>query len=600
MGLSLAHTLAAGQFVRLIAPALAVWVFVAAARRSQHLGTAPVWVDALVALIAIPAFHVGRAHWQYAHRRRKAARLGATLPPRWDGKLPANFDVLQLVDKAYREGFLSDYFYEKFDELGPTYNFYVLWDNDYCTQDAAVIKSILATDFSNWIKGERFDTYMHSVLGTGVFNADGELWKFHRSMTRPFFARERISDFETFSRHAEEAVHKMKERLREGYAVDFADLIGRFTMDAATEFLFGACLHSMRGALPYPHDAPEHLRVGQARLPADAFAEAFRAALHAVSHRARRVWLWPWFELFGSRTDAPMREIDRWLAPIIQKALEVGQEAEKQGSVGQDKQVEEGETLLDHLAKYTTDPTILHDEILNIFLAGRDTTAGTLTFVIYFLSQHPDVLRRLRQEILDTVGPENRPSYDDIKKMKYLRAVLNETMRLYPSVPWNMRFAVEDTILPNSDPTGKPWFIPAGASVSYSVHCMHRRKDYWGPDADEFDPDRFLDERLHKYLTPNPFIFLPFNAGPRICLGQQFAYNEMSFFLVKLLQTFDDIAFVREAFDPAVLPPAEWAAFPGRKGKEKVWPRAHLTVYSEGGMWVKMREAPAAQVDAEA
>ncbi|GJE84227.1 cytochrome P450 [Phanerochaete sordida] len=600
MGLSLTHTLLAGQLVQLVAPAFAVWASVAVARRLQFLGTAPVGVDALIALIAIPAFHIGRARWQYACFRHKAARLGATLPPLWGGKLLANFDVIRLLDKAYREGFLSDHLYEKFDELGPTYNLYVLWDSDYCTTDAAVIKSVLATDFNNWVKGERFDTYVRSVLGTGVFNSDGRLWKFHRSMTRPFFARERISDFETFSRHAEEAVGKMKERLREGYAVDFADLISRFTMDAASEFLFGACLHSVRGALPYPHDAPAHLRAGQARLPADAFADAYRAALRAISHRARLVWLWPWFELFQSRTDEPMREIDRWLAPIIQKALGVAQEAEKQGTVGVEKQVEEDETLLDHLAKCTTDPNILHDEILNILLAGRDTTAGTLTFVIYFLSQHPDVLRRLRQEIIDTVGPTNRPSYDDIKQMKYLRAVLNETMRLYPSVPWNIRYAVEDAILPNSDPSGKPWFIPAGASVSYSVHCMHRRKDYWGPDADEFDPDRFLDARLHKYLMPNPFIFLPFNAGPRICLGQQFAYNEMSFFVVKLLQAFDDIAFVREAFDPAALPPAAWAAFPGRKGKEKVWPRAHVTVYSEGGMWVKMREAPAGQIDAEA
>nr|AAL67905.1 cytochrome P450 monooxygenase pc-1 [Phanerodontia chrysosporium] len=531
MGLTQAQRLVLGQLARLVAPALAVCVLLAAARRTQ-LVRAPVWADALIALIAIPLFHVGRAHWRV--------------------------DVLQLVDEAYRRGFLSDYFYEKFGELGHTYNFYVLWDMDYCTEDAAVIKAVLATDFNNWVKGERFDSYMHSVLGTGVFNADGELWKFHRSMTRPFFARERITDFETFNRHAEEAILKMKERLREGFAVDFADLISRFTLDAATEFLFGACTTSPR-----------------------------RSARRRTQSRIAR----------ASRTDTPMRTVDRYLTPIIERALAMSRAA-KQAPQGEKEEVADGETLLDHLARYTTDPTILHDEILNIMIAGRDTTGGTLTFVIYFLTQHPDVLQRLRQEILDVVGPSNLPTYDDIKQMKYLRAVLNETQRLYPPVPWNMRYAVEDSIVPNSEPEGKPWFIPAGASVSYSVHCMHRRKDYWGPDAEEFDPDRFLDERLHKYLTPNPFIFLPFNAGPRICLGQQFAYNEMSFFLVKLLQTFEDISFERDAFEPNALPPAEWAKFPGRKGKEKFWPRAHLTLYSEvrmtaGGMWVKMREAQA-------
>lgn len=100
------------------------------------------------------------------------------------------------------------------------------------------------------------------------------------------------------------------------------------------------------------------------------------------------------------------------------------------------------------------------------------------------------------------------------------------------------------------------------------------------PVADEFDPDRFLDSRLQKYLTPNPFIFLPFNAGPRICLGQQFAYNEMSFFLVRLLQNFEDIQLDLDSHPPESRVPKEWAGAPGRKGVEKFWPKAHLTLYS--------------------
>jgi hypothetical protein len=130
---------------------------------------------------------------------------------------------------------------------------------------------------------------------------------------------------------------------------------------------------------------------------------------------------------------------------------------------------------------------------------------------------------------------------------------------------------------------------------------MHRRKDYWGPDgtfptsllslqilipiifllAEEFDPDRFIDERVNKYLTPNPFIFLPFNAGPRICLGQQFAYNEMSFVLIKLMQNFSSIEFDAESFEPSARPRAEWKGAEGRKGIEKFWPRSHLTLYSK-------------------
>ena len=137
-------------------------------------------------------------------------------------------------------------------------------------------------------------------------------------------------------------------------------------------------------------------------------------------------------------------------------------------------------------------------------------------------------------------------------------------------------------------------------SVSYSVHCMHKRKDYWGPDgmfkfkfqircvpslisvssAEVFDPDRFLDSRLHTYLTPNPFIFLPFNAGPRICLGQQFAYNEASFMLVRLLQAFDRIELAPDAQPKESFPPEEWKeAKEDRQSWEKVWPKSHLTAF---------------------
>jgi hypothetical protein len=110
------------------------------------------------------------------------------------------------------------------------------------------------------------------------------------------------------------------------------------------------------------------------------------------------------------------------------------------------------------------------------------------------------------------------------------------------------------------------------------------------PTAEEFDPDRFLDERVKKYLVPNPFIFLPFNAGPRICLGQQFAYHETSVIIARLLQTFKGILLDVDS-NPEAKPPAAWASGQGRKAVEKVWVKSDITVYPNGGAWVKMQEA---------
>ena len=99
--------------------------------------------------------------------------------------------------------------------------------------------------------------------------------------------------------------------------------------------------------------------------------------------------------------------------------------------------------------------------------------------------------------------------------------------------------------------------------------------------AGEYDPDRFLDERS-QYLTKNNFIFLPFNAGPRICLGQQFAYNEASFMLVRFLQAFGGIELAPDAQPEGSLPPPTWALAEGdRKSKERVCVKSHLTIYAK-------------------
>ena len=110
------------------------------------------------------------------------------------------------------------------------------------------------------------------------------------------------------------------------------------------------------------------------------------------------------------------------------------------------------------------------------------------------------------------------------------------------------------------------------------------------PLANEFDPDRFLDDRVRKYLVPNPFIFLPFNAGPRICLGQQFAYNEASTVIARIAQTFEKISLDMDS-NPEAKPPTDWASGIGRKATEKVWVRSHITIFANGGVWVKMDEA---------
>ncbi|KAH9918439.1 cytochrome P450 [Fomitopsis serialis] len=551
----------------------------------NYLPTSLVWA---LTLAAAPFFIAARIHQRYRSIHHALSRSGATLPPRWDGKLPGHFDVMQEMVDSLNQGYPGDFAWPRFMRHGSVVQTNILWDMMYITCDPDVMKTVLATDFDSYVKGSSSLWYVIVITSTHA------LFRFHRSMTRPFFSKDRISHFDIFDRHAELAISKMNQRFDAGTAVDFQDLVSRFTLDAASEFLFGSCVRSLQSPLPTlasvaigpPNHASARATIAQR------FATAFQEAEHVCSERAWRGWIWPLFEAFENKSTKHMQVVDQFLEPIVQDAL---RKRDMKSSEGEESaNVDDEETFLDHLVRYTSvlisvlfpDPVVLHDEVLNILLAGRDTTASTLTFAVYLLCEHPAALARLRSEILAKVGRLGRPTYEDIKEMKYLRAVINETLRLFPAV-----YAVKETFLPNPDPKGKPFYVAPGTPVSYYPFVMHRNTEYWGPDAMEFDPDRFLDERLHKYLVPNPFIFLPFNAGPRICLGQQFAYNEISFFLIKLLQRFDTMRLDLRSQPPGSLPPEAWSDAWGRKAIEKIWPKVHLTLYVNGGLWVKMKEA---------
>ncbi|KAK0455744.1 cytochrome P450 monooxygenase pc-3 [Desarmillaria tabescens] len=522
---------------------------------------------------------------------RAAKKHGAVIPPRTgDPSLGGVLSLLATI-KAFKSGYPGDGLSDIFSRVGNTINMRILFKDRIFTTEPEYIKAVLATQFDEFEKGATLCDNFHSLLGTGVFASDGDMWKFHRSMTRPFFSRDRISHFDIFDRHADDALKLMKARFRQGHPVDFQDLVGRFTLDSATEFLFGKDVRSLSASLPYPFFAP--LSQSDSESASNEFARAFGEAQLETALRTRFAGYWPLFEFWTDRTKAKMITVRKFLDPILAKAAESA--GKRPIGKGKTREVQEGETLLDHLVCYTDDQNVLRDEIMNLGVAGRDTTAATLTFVVYMLSQHPDVLRRLRNEILERVGMTNRPTYNDFRDMKYLRAVINETLRLYPPVPLNARACKNGAVWRSKTPGGQDYYIPPKARIVYSVFLMHRREDLWGPDAQLFDPDRFLDDRMQRYLTGNPFIFLPFNAGPRICLGQQFAYHEVSFFLVRLLQSFSEIRLNTEAQPAECRPPQSWKEESSIKAREKVMLKTHLTLYSYGGLWIDMKEASAVE-----
>ena len=253
-----------------------------------------------------------------------------------------------------------------------------------------------------------------------------------------------------------------------------------------------------------------------------------------------------------------LRVLNEFVNPYIDRALLLSpEELEKK------TRSDSGYTFLHALASFTRDRKVLRDQIVAVLLAGRvsfvffsppfplpfaanppiptkDTTASTLSWTFYELARHPNIYRKLRQEILSHVGPDQAPTYTDLKSLKYLQHVMNETLRLYPVVPYNLRFALEDTNLPHGGgPDGlSPVGVPKDTGILYSPLTMQRRPGLYPPSPPFPDPLEFCPERWVDW-TPKSWTFIPFNGGPRICVGQQFALTEMGYTIVRVLQRFE-------------------------------------------------------------
>lgn len=229
-------------------------------------------------------------------------------------------------------------------------------------------------------------------------------------------------------------------------------------------------------------------------------------------------------------------------------------------------------TFLHSLANFTRDPKVIRDQVVAVLLAGRDTTAATLSWFMYEISRYPEIVKKLREEILVTVGPTRAPTYDDLKNMTYLKHAINETLRLYPAVPFNVRFALSDTTLPSGGGSNGDLPLPIlkGDGVIYSTLAMQRRADLYPPESEKFaDPAIFSPERWESW-QPKAWQYIPFNGGPRICIGQNFALAEIGYTIVRIMQRHDRVEYVGQWEDQ--FHKAEIVGTPGMGVNIKLWP----------------------------
>ncbi|KAK2782820.1 hypothetical protein FQN53_009586 [Emmonsiellopsis sp. PD_33] len=385
------------------------------------------------------------------------------------------------------------------------------------TREPEHVKAVLTGKFADFGKGPQFHELWAPFLGDSIFTTDGKSWSNSRNLIRPMFIKNRISDLEIFERRTQVMMGLFP---RTGEKFDLMNLFYRLTIDVTTEFLLGQGINSL-----------EHPKADFV----DAFEEVQRIQMF-LSTTGPLQHLYP-----RGAYKRGLKVIDNFVLPFVRKALELPQEELEKFS-----RSERSFTFLHSLALFTRDPQVIRDQIVAVLLAGRDTTASTLSWAFYELSNYPEIYAKLREEVLTTLGPKGAPTYDHLKNMKYLRNTVNETLRLYPAVPFNIRSALADTTLPTGGgPNGDlPITVLKDDMIVYSTLALQRRKDLYPPVSEKFaDPAIFSPDRWESW-NPKPWTYVPFNGGPRICIGQNFALAEVSYVIARIVQKYERLEYM--------------------------------------------------------
>lgn len=459
----------------------------------------------------------------YLVYNRRAKQVGCGIPPT-DFAFPLGMGRLYLMLKEWKNCSLLDYFNRVFKSFNTrTGRVFVSGQWWIGTQEPENIKAILATSFKDFSLGYRYDA-AYGLLGNGIFTLSGEGWKHSRAMLRPQFTREQVSHLDTMHEHINMMIDK---HFKGGEVVDAQALYHMLTIDTASEFLFGESTNTL-----VPSLANQKFPGPNGDVTGAQFAQSFTYALEILSLRimAGPIWFLVWTPKFKKACSVCHNFIDYFVSKALADPLEKEQQSDDDRYV-----------FIRELTRETRDPKAIRDQALNILLAGRDTTAALLSYTTFYLSANPKIYDELREEVLSEFGSEDRTvTFEQLKHCKLLQNVLREVLRLHPVVPLNFRASIRDTKLPVGGGPNKdePIFVPKGTNVFYSTYAMQRDETIWGPRATEFDPHRWEEPRN---AFSNGWDYIPFNGGPRICLGQQFALTEASFTLLRICQEFSRI-----------------------------------------------------------
>ncbi|HTI15892.1 MAG TPA: cytochrome P450 [Dictyobacter sp.] len=374
--------------------------------------------------------------------------------------------------------------------------------------DAALMHKALVEHHADLDKGDGMRKAFQPVIGNGLFISDGDLHRKQRKLMAPSFQPRHITGYA-------DAMVAFGEQIQQlwpdGTSIEANHEMTRLTMSIVGKVLFNSDVftesdelgHAMTTVLSFINYSLSHL------LP---MPLSWSIPRSIQARKALAVLDWRIQQMIDER-GAHSEEQSDFLSVLLQAQDEDGKHMSNQQ---------------------------VRDEALTLFGAGHETTATALTWVWYLLAQHPDIYQKVQREV-DTVLEGHSPTYADLVNLPYSLQVFKEAMRLYPPAYAITRVALRDFVL-----DGYP--IHQNEIILFAIYAMHHRPEYY-PDPERFDPERFTPEnekRLPRYA------YMPFGAGPRICIGNHFALMEGHLLLATLAQrvTFELVAGTHCSPDP--------------------------------------------------
>ncbi|KAI4310520.1 hypothetical protein MLD38_035494 [Melastoma candidum] len=399
--------------------------------------------------------------------------------------------------------------YAQLLENSPTKTIRVHVLGNIVTANPRNIEYMLKTRFDNYPKGKPFSAILGDFLGQGIFNVDGELWRFQKRMVSLELNRFSIRSYAFEIVRSEidaRLVVLLSSVASRNEVADLQDVFKRFSFDCICRFSFGL--------------DPKCLELS---LPISKFAASFDLASKLSAERAMKTspYMWKLKRVLNMGSEKKLKEainvIDILASEVIKQKCKIGISSDNRD-------------LLSRFMVTVSDKKYLRDIIISFLLAGRDTVASALTCFFWILARNPDIRAKICTEADQVIRDRDLTSYEQLEKLHYLHAAVFESMRLYPPIQFDSKFCLEDDVLPDGTPVAR------GTRVTYHPYAMARIEEIWGKDCTEYRPERWLEDG--KFVGENQYKYPVFQGGLRVCLGKEMAILEMKTVALSLLRRF--------------------------------------------------------------